>query len=187
MGLAAWLDLEGIDVAVFMVAGVLGYFAGLMVPPGAWAVYTSILFSYHLFLGWLVFSGRHRAGISFSALGTIATHLACIAIIIPLGMARHYIPFFGIFRYGIAGMAIFERGWLFSATHEEPKLAEVPVAPIVMAATADDFEAWHRHLAQQKPGARRAGASLKVEYEQWLLARHGNRAVQAADDGSAGG
>ena len=187
MGLAAWLNLEGIDVAAFMVANLLGFLAGLLLPPGAWAIYTSILASYHLFLAWLVFSGEHRAGVSFPIATTIATHLACMALIVPLGMARHYIPFFGIFRYGIAGMALFERGWLFSASGAPPKPVEAPTAPIVLAATADDFAAWQQHLAQQKPGPRPLGSSLKTEYEQWLLARHRSRSAQSSGDGQLHG
>jgi hypothetical protein len=185
MGLAAWLNLEGPDVVAFMISGLVGYFAGSLVPPGAWAVYTSILVSYHLFLGWLVFYGDREAAVSLPIMTTIVTHLACMAIVVPLGMARHYIPFFGILRYGIAGMAIFERWWMFSSESQmtQPKSAAAPLAPIVLAASADDFEAWRQHLARRKPGSQQAGASLKAEYEKWLLARHQSRVAQSAADG----
>jgi hypothetical protein len=184
MGLAAWLNLEGPDVAAFLISGVVGYFVGSLVPPGAWSVYTSILVSYHLFLGWLVLYGERDAAVSLPIITTIATHLACMAIVIPLGMIRHYIPFFGFLRYGIAGMAIFERWWMFSAEAKssQPKVEAAPLAPVVLAATAEDFEAWRQHLAQRKPGSRGTGASLKTEYEHWLLARQQSRSGQSASD-----
>lgn len=176
MGLLAFLNLEGPDIAAFFAATILGYLAGAIVPPGPWSIYVSILVSYHLFLGWLVFSTEQKTGASLPLASTIITHLACLGVVIPLGMGRRYIPFFGIFRYAIAALAIFERGWLFGGQiGEEPKLEEAPLAPIVITATADDFQEWQRYLAQQKPGSRKPGTSLKAEYEQWLLARAQNR------------
>ena len=62
--------------------------------------------------------GEHKAGISLPIGSTILTHLACLILIVPVGMA-HHLPFFGVFRFGIAGFAVFERGWLFSASNEE--------------------------------------------------------------------
>ncbi len=109
MGMAAWLDMEGKDVVAFMFAGLLGYLAATLVPAGAWAIYASILVSYHLFLGWLVATAEHKTGVSLPIASTILTHLACLALILTLGMGRHVVPFFGIFRYGIAALAIFER------------------------------------------------------------------------------
>jgi hypothetical protein len=173
MGLAAFLDLDGPDIAAFFAATLLGYLAGAMVPPGAWSLYVSILVSYHFFLAWLVFSTEQKTGASLPIASTIVTHLACLAVVIPLGIGRRYIPFFGIFRYAIAALAIFERGWLFSGKigEPEPKREETPIAPAIIAATADDFQEWQRHVAQQKPGSRKPGSSLKTEYEQWLIAR----------------
>jgi hypothetical protein len=82
---------------------------------------------------------------------------------------------------------MFERGWLFSAEApvERAKPVEV-VAPVVLAATADDFEAWRQHLAQQKPRDRATGASLKTEYERWLLTRQQSRVAQAVSDAQQG-
>jgi hypothetical protein len=171
MGLAAFLNLEGPDIAAFVAATLLGYLAGAIVP-GSWSIYVSTLVAYHIFLAWLVFSTEQKTGASLPIASTIVTHLACLAVVIPLGMGRRYIPFFGIFRYAIAALAIFERGWLFGGQiGEEPKLEEAPIPAVVVSATADDFQEWQRHLAQQKPGSRKPGTSLKAEYEQWLLAR----------------
>ena len=46
MGLAALFNLDGKDIAAFVVAGLLGYLSGSFVAAGTWAVLTSILVSY---------------------------------------------------------------------------------------------------------------------------------------------
>lgn len=179
MGLMAWLNLEGKDVAAFVGACLIGYFAGSFLPEGAWAVYTSILVAYHAFLFWLVITAEHETGFSLPIASTILTHLACMVIILPLGMARHFLPFFGILRYGIASLAVFERGWLFSGKGSSaPKPQEAPTSQPIITASADDYQEWLRYLAQQKPGSRKIGSSLKAEYEQWLLARAASRSAQ---------
>jgi hypothetical protein len=185
MGLAVWLNLEGKDVVVFIFAGLLGYFAGSLMPPGVWAVYTSILVSYHLFLAWLVLTAEHEVGISMPVVSTIATHLACMVVVLALGMGRHFVPFFSVLRYGIAGLAIFERGWLFSGSSVQFKEPEVASAGSLVTATAEDEQAWHRYLAQQKPGPRKPGSSLKAEYEQWMAARAQSRTAGAGKDREA--
>jgi hypothetical protein len=185
MGLAAWLDLDGRDIAAFVVAGLLGYGAGRLVPAGWWAIYTSILVSYHLFLAWLVLSADQKAGLSLPIVSTIATHLACLTIVVALGLGRHLSPLFGLLRYGIAALAIFERGWLFSELSSKPKRVEDASAGPVITATAEDEQAWHRYLSQRKPGALKPGLSLRTEYEQWMLAREQSRSAAGAKDGDA--
>jgi hypothetical protein len=174
MGLAALFNLEGKDFAAFVVAGLLGYFSASLVPPGIWAALTSILVSYHVFLAWLVITAEDKAGVSLPIHSTIATHLACLVIIIPPAFAGHFIPFFGILRYGIAGLAIFERGWLFTENRVQYKLEQPPATPIIND-TAEDYREWLNYLAKQKPGSRKPGSSLKEEYGRWLLARAQNR------------
>jgi hypothetical protein len=171
MGLLVWLDLKGVDIAVFVLADILGYVAGTWAPPGPWPVLISILVSYHLFLLWLVFNSERRAAVALPVGSTIATHLACLALIVPLGVARLIIPFFGIFRFLIAAFAVFERGWLFSGTAVEREPEKVPEAPVIQS-SPEDFAAWQSYLAQQKPSARPQGASIKTEYERWVRARH---------------
>jgi hypothetical protein len=178
MGIMSFLNLEGPDIAAFFAATLLGYLAGAIVPAGSWSIYVSILVSYHLFLAWLVFSTEQKTGASLPIASTIVTHLACLAVVIPLGMGRRHIPYFGVFRYAIASLAIFERGWLFSGKTGEPKSEPAPIPAAVITATADDFQEWQRYLAQQKPGSRKPGTSIKAEYEQWLLARSQNRLTE---------
>jgi hypothetical protein len=211
MRLSAFSNFEGTDFLAFAACAAIGYLMGTLAPAGsALAIYGTILISYHLFLAWLIFfsSGEHKeAGVSLPIGHTVLTHLACLFVILaPIAAARHAIPNFGgaqdnhtlegitdtdhsirVFQAlccSIAAFAMFERGWLFSSEKpmEQAKPVETPLAPVVLTASADDFEAWRQHLAQQKPGAQRAGASLKMEYEQWLLARQQRRAAQSAQD-----
>ena len=174
MGLAALFNLEGKDFAAFVVAGLLGYFSASLVPAGTWAALTSILVSYHLFLAWLVITAENKAAVSLPIFSTIATHLACLVLILPLALASHFVPFFGIFRYGIAGLAIFERGWLFTGNTVQYRSEESPATPIV-ADSAEDYQEWLNYLAKQSPASRKPGSSLKEEYARWLLARAQNR------------
>jgi hypothetical protein len=186
MGLAVWLNLEGRDVVAFVFAGLLGFAAGRLVPPGAWAIYISILVSYHLFLGWLVMTSDRKAGVSLPVVSTIATHLAFLALILPIGIARHYIPFFGILRYCIAGLAVFERGWLFNGEESRPRTeVEVPSAAPVIAATGEDYQEWLGYLERRGPNAAKFGTSLKAEYEQWMLARSQKRTGEVAKGSGA--
>jgi hypothetical protein len=173
MGLAALFNLDGKDIAAFVVASLLGYLSASLVPAGTWAVLTSILVSYHLFLAWLVITAENRANVSLPIFSTIATHLACLVLIVPLGLASRFIPFFGIFRYGIVGLAIFERGWLFTENTVQYK-EEPPATPIVTD-SAEDYQEWLNYLAKQNPASRKPGSSLKEEYGRWLLARAQNR------------
>ena len=185
MGLISFLNLEGKDLVGFFLANLLGYLAGTLVPHGAWAIYTSILVSYHIFLAWLIVWDDHETGVSLPIASTVVTHTACLALILPLGMGRHYIPFFGIFRYTIAALAIFECKWLFSRESAQPMHQPAPVAASVPADTADDYQDWLRHLAQQKSGSRKPGSSLKAEYEQWMLARVKSRPTASANEGDS--
>ena len=187
MGLAAFFNLDGKDIAAFVVAGLLGYLSASLVPAGIWAVLTSILVSYHLFLAWLVITAEDKAGVSLSIRSTIVTHLACLILIVPPAFAGHFIPFFGILRYGIAGLAIFERGWLFTQNNVQYKSEQPTAAPIVTD-TAEDYQEWLKYLAQHGVASRKPGSSLKEEYGRWLLARAQNRpAVPSSDNDHRGG
>jgi hypothetical protein len=75
----------------------------------------------------------------------------------------------------IAGLAVFERKWLFSSEATE-KPRPQPVAPSVPAvrATSDDAADWHAYLAANRQSFS-PGASVKAEYEKWLVARRGSQ------------
>jgi len=168
----------GKDAAAFVVACILGYLIGTLLPAGPWAIYTSVLVGYHLFLAWLVITADHEVGFSLPVVSTIVTHLACLGCVIAILLARRYIPFFRYFGMGIAGLAIFERGWLFVKTKKIESPA--PIVP-VMASTGDDYQEWMRHLAQQKPSTMKPGTSMKAEYEKWLQARAQTQAAPSQD------
>jgi hypothetical protein len=172
--MSAWLKLEPADFVAFVAASLLGYFAGTLASDSTWAIYISILVSYHLFLLWLVLSGEQRAGVALTPFSTLITHLACMILIAPVVLTRN-LAVFGVFRFGIAGFAVFERAWLFSASHAQPRREKVSTSPIVMNATGEDFEAWCQHLAQRKATQRKAGMSVREEYERWLHARARSR------------
>ena len=169
----------GKDAVAFLLACGLGYLVGTFLPAGAWAVYTSVLVAYHLFLAWLVITADHEVGISLPIVSTIVTHLACMGCVIGILLARHYIPFFRYLGMGVAGLAFFERGWLFVRTR--PKEKPEPVAAPVVVSTGNDYQEWTRYLAQQKPAAMKPGTSMKAEYEKWLLARSQSPAAPSQD------
>jgi hypothetical protein len=180
MGLIAWLNRSPKDLIGYVVSIFFGYLASSFMPPGTWATFTAILVAYHLFLCWLVITAEDRAGVSLPLVHTILTHAACLVVILPLGKAGQVLPLFGLFRYGIVGLAIFERGWLFSGNDKPAPPAPVVSTTHIVAATADDYQEWLRHLAQQSSASRKHGASLKAEYEKWLEARAQARAQSIA-------
>jgi hypothetical protein len=99
-------------------------------------------------------------------------------------LARHFIPFFGILRYGIAGMAIFEWQWLFAEDIVQYKSEEPPTT---ITDSAEDYQEWLNYLAKQSPASRKPGSSLREEYNRWLLARAQNRPSVPSNDSHSGG
>ena len=156
---------------------------------------------------------RKQAAISLPIGQTLLTHAACLAVILgPVATAVHALPHYSQaqapmtmadmaairlkFRLAealcglAAGLAIYERRWLFSAEGAQfpPKPGDAPVAapsPVLQAASGDDFAEWQHYLAQRKPGTRKPGTSLKAEYEQWLLARQQTRQAALTDTTSS--
>jgi hypothetical protein len=174
-----------VDVGAFVVCTALGYWAGYYLPPGIWSISVSVFVSYHLFLVWLMIIAPHPVGFSLPVWHTILTHLACFTLVLVLILGRHVIPFFGIVRYFVPGMAPFERDWLFKGTkkkvEETPVAAVDPaVAAVHAAATGEDYDAWQRHLASRNPLSRKPGTTLKDEYEQFMVARVKARVAASA-------
>jgi len=167
-------------IAVYVFCSILGYLAGYFLPI-AWFPYDSILISYHLFLGWLVIDADHKTGLSLPIFSTILTHLACITVVVFLGVGRHYIPFFWLVRYLIPALAPFEVTWLFGGGREKKAVSVTEAADAAArasaaaAATGEDYEEWLRYLAQRSPSSRKPGTTLKDEYEHWLVARAKSR------------
>jgi len=192
MGLLAFLNLGGSDAVAFAISCLIGFFAGCAVPSGGLEIFTSLLVSYHLFLAWLVFSGKYKTAMPTSLLAAGVTHVCCmVLLIVPVALARGVVPFFDAFRYAMVGLALFERSWLFSGSEirkQAKSVVEIPAprltpkqlspklkvakpvvsAPILeptlnMAATGQRLVAWEDHLARQRPGT--------PEYEAWMRSR----------------
>jgi hypothetical protein len=177
------------NIVIFAISAGVGYLLGHYLP-APWGTYASILISYHIFLGWCVFSADHEKGFSLPIGETILTHLACLMVVVGLGIGRNYIPFFGLIRYCIPALAPFECTWLFSGgrTNKEVPLTAEAVATAAEnaaaadAATASDYDEWLHHVARQKPPFPKPGSSLKVEYERWLVARARSRTAVALNN-----
>jgi hypothetical protein len=184
-------------LAVFLICSGIGYLLGHYLP-APWAAYVSILVSYHLFLGWLLITADHEAGFSFPILSTVVTHLACLALLIGLAMGQRYVPFFGLVRIFVPGLAPFECNWLFSGGRKKKDASEAPVgtqtaaagtAPSVAAAPAtpepeytfDDHDEWQRYLCQPNRPFRKAGLPIGDEFKLWHAARARGRATASGN------
>ena len=136
---------------------------------------------------------------------TILTHAACLAVIVGLGMGRHAIPFFGIIRLFVPGIAPFEVTWLFGGETKKKAALEAAIgattvatapaatalkaapvapaaaAPVAYTTTAEDYEAFLKlmHEGGKRP-FRKPGISVKQEFELWAAAQANERAAAAA-------
>jgi hypothetical protein len=132
----------------FLISVAISYLIGHYFGNGPISIMASVLISYHAYLAFLVITAEHETGFSMPIVQTIVTHLACLTIVVGIGLGRHYIPFFGIIRLFIPALAPFETNWLFSgakkkkdidpfavspATDASLPLAAAPVAPIPAA------------------------------------------------------
>jgi len=93
--------------------------------------------------------------------------------------AEHQSLGFGLFRYSIAALALFEAGWLFSNEDSKPLFHEGNDAALEVSgirATAEDEAAWLSYLAHRRPGQTKPGTSVRDERDAWLLARMKERA-----------
>jgi hypothetical protein len=181
--MTGFLKLEGEDFAAFLVSAGVGYAVGSMIQDLEWSAYASILVSYHLFLAWLVMKSSGKSTLAMSLPVTALTHAACMIVALgPAVISNHTSPVFSVFRYSIAAMALFERGWLFSGESIKPALqdavAETPAAAV--QATAEDELAWLEYLAKRRPGMTKPGVTIRQEHEAWLRDRAEQRKRQQA-------
>jgi len=174
----------GKNGAVYLVCALIGYVIAALLPLGAWSIFAYLLITYHLYLGYHVMISEHETGISLPIVSTIASHLACVALVVCFGLGRGHIPFFGIIRYLVPALAPFEAQWLFKANKHKTKEKKLPISKekaaqkaaavanaITASVTVDDYEEWLRYLAQPGRPPRKPGVSVQDEYKQWLLAR----------------
>lgn len=179
--------VKGGDLIAFIVSTGAGYILATVLPAGPWTIYVFMLTSYHLFLTWLVIDSDRRKGFSMPIPVAILTHAACLTLILSIAFGRQNIPFFAFVRIGVIAIAFFERDLIFkgnaktseSATKKKSRkpvsdTAAVNLVSVEVAleeATLEDHDAWLRHLSQPNRPHKRAGLSVKEEYEQWLVAR----------------
>jgi hypothetical protein len=114
LDLLLWL-IKTTDWLALIVAGAIGYAAGLLAPTGWWSILTSMLISYHVFLGWLVLTAKNKLEVVRPISYAAMIHVACLVVIVSLGSGRIIVPHFDLVCCGVAVMAYFERDWLFQA------------------------------------------------------------------------
>jgi len=170
------LGLDFGDVIAFIVCDLLGIPVAVLLPP-SWAPNDSVLFSYHLFLAWLLFSGIRKTGVSLSIFSAILTHLACLALVIGLTIAFAHGPSY--LDFCLAGLAVFERYWIFSGKDKNESRADAPPADIPEA-TIDDQESFRDYLTQEDRRFSKPGRSVDEEFGFWLADRAKKKAEAAA-------
>jgi len=114
LDLLLWLIKTG-DWVALIVAGGIGFAAGLFVPTGWWSIITSMLISYHLFLAWLVLTAKNKVEVVRPLSYAAMIHLTCLVLIVCLGSGRLIVPHFDVVCCGVAVLAFFERNWLFQS------------------------------------------------------------------------
>lgn len=164
-----------------------------LLPDTALANFIYILGTYHLVLLFKVFNSEKKAGLSFPLGQTILTHLACVVVLVGLAVLRHQIPFFGLIRYFIPGLAPFEARWLFAS--EKSNLSQItddqaiqagtvnveamqggaaaaPAPSLFSTSTGEEYNEFLTQMQQGKRPFRKPGISIKQEYELWLAHQH---------------
>lgn len=104
------------DWLALIVACASGYLAGNFVPAGWCSIFTSMLLSYHLFLGWLVSTAATKMEIVRPLSYPAAIHLTCLVVIVSIGTGRMFVPHFDLVCCGVSVLALFERDWIFRPT-----------------------------------------------------------------------
>jgi hypothetical protein len=179
MGLIGLLQLKATDAIGYMLALVAGYVAGTLVSDVSLAIFVSILVSYHFLLVWLLVTHSSKLGLSMPLWATALTHAACMVMAVtPATMIGRSGIVHLVFRYGVVGLALFERSWLFSPEPSLSRAAEesaaAPEAPLVRH-TPEDELAWLEHLKTRRPGMTKPGVTIRQEHQAWLLARQQQR------------
>lgn len=134
MGISTLIGMRRGDGWALLGSCLVGYFVGRLIPNANWAVQAYMLVSYHLFLAYLLVARGKQDKHPIPIAGGVAVHLVFLALIVCLGVFRVHIPYFRLIRYAIAGLAIFERWFLFSANSDPARM--LPVQPSDYALTS---------------------------------------------------
>ena len=179
--MTGFLKMEGEDFVAFVIAAGVGYVVGSVTGDSELSVACSILVSYHLFLAWLVMKTSGKASLAMPLPMTLLTHASCMVVALgPALVGSHHSAGFSIFRYSIAALALFERGWLFSYDQAKisPKEDLAAQPPLSIRPTLEDEIEWVEYLAKRRPGMTKPGTTVRQEHEAWLRARYAQRALE---------
>lgn len=162
-------------ILAYVISAAIGYALGHYLLDGEAAAYASILVSYHLFLGFLVFAADQKKGFSMPVIQTVLTHSAVLGLLVGLAYMRAHVPFSGFISLLVPGLAPFETKWLFSgdgkATRDQATDNDVPM----QNASAVEHEAFRAYLMQKERPFRTPGMSLNQEFNLWMKARAGKK------------
>lgn len=159
-----------IKTVVFLVCSGIGFAVGHYVPE-PFGAYLRVLVPYHLFLVYLVAMENAETGLSLPIGQTIATHFACLALLVGLAMGRRYVPFFGLLGLFVPGLAPFEAEWLFSGGANTKEKRPEPVVHVAAPESADEYAEFMKYMSGSKREFRKMGQSPKDEYNLWRAAR----------------
>ena len=173
------------NVVAFVFCTLAGYIVSSFLPEGAWFIFAYVLVTYHLFLVWLVMTAEFEAGFTPPIGSTILTHLICLILVVFIGIELRHIPYFGLIRYVVPALGVFEIKWLFDRGKKKKEVevssqkaaaaAARAASAVTAAVTVDDYQEWLRYLAMPDRPPRKPGTTVEDEYKQWLLARARSR------------
>lgn len=152
-----------------VICALVGILVGHYLLDGVAAVYTSMLLSFHLYLGYLILVENREKGMSLNLASTLFTHAICLCVLIGLADLRRHIPFFWVIQYIVPGLAPFEAEWLFSGGKKKAEQA-APAVPMPEG-TARDYDDFLAYLMQEKRTFRKPGRSVREEHVLWMADR----------------
>ena len=181
--------MGGIDLVAFFAACLVGLLIQAYLPAESWSIGIATLVSFHLFLAWLLISSGHGVPLGKDTVSTIATHLACTAVVYCVAWSAQAIGHYGLFAaipgvrflgFLIALLAIHEQRWLLTG-RKKLLPSQQPEAPSPdFTLTGEDYEEFLRYLATRNPISVRPGTSVTAEYTQWRVARAHSRGSVAS-------
>ena len=171
-----------IGLLVYALSYGVGYAAGYFLPQGEWTPYVPLLVAYHLFLISLLvmlhIGEEQKVGMSMSLPMTAISHLAFLGALIGVVFMRQYVPFFGLVRYLLPGIAPFEAKWLFEGKR---KVSAVPEPAHLPPGTTDDYTAFAEYMSGSNRRFARGGRGVHDEFVAWSADRAKRRAAEAAE------
>ena len=110
----------------------------------------------------------------------LGTHLAFLALLIGVAYSRNHIPFFGLIRLLIPGLAPFEAQWLFGKTVVPIKSGADEKPADVSPATNEEHDAFRDYMRLEYRPFRKPGMTLNEEFSAWLADRRKKEQLAAA-------